>query len=133
MFFHNPSSLASLMHREQVSAEGKISNHQRGEQMSIQKKSLISTLRTTKKANVAREEFGEVGSPNKSSVTHQMKSEGLRMKSEGLRMKSDGLKMKSDGLKMKSEGLRMKSDGLKMKSAGLRMKSAGLRMKSQIR
>ena len=28
--------------------------------MSIEKKSLISTLRTTKKANVAKEEFGNV-------------------------------------------------------------------------
>ena len=29
--------------------------------MSIQKKSLISTLKTTKKANVAKEEFSQVG------------------------------------------------------------------------
>ncbi|MGC0775472.1 MAG: hypothetical protein WB543_21240 [Candidatus Acidiferrum sp.] len=30
--------------------------------MSIEKKSLISTLKTTKKANIAKEEFGQPGS-----------------------------------------------------------------------
>jgi hypothetical protein len=32
--------------------------------MSIEKKSLISTLKTTKKANVAKEDFAEVGAVN---------------------------------------------------------------------
>ena len=32
--------------------------------MSIEKKSLISTLKTTKKANVAKEDFAEIGAVN---------------------------------------------------------------------
>jgi len=32
--------------------------------MSIEKKSLISTLKTTRKANVAKEDFGQAGAVN---------------------------------------------------------------------
>jgi hypothetical protein len=37
-------------------------NQERVKIMSIEKKSLISTLKTTKKANITKEEFGQAGS-----------------------------------------------------------------------
>jgi hypothetical protein len=42
--------------------------------MSIEKKSLISTLKTTKKANVAKEDFAQVG-----AVKADVKSPGRHM------------------------------------------------------
>jgi hypothetical protein len=123
-FSDKESSLQSLARvLQQVCASSSQTNKIRGggaTDMSIQKKSLISALKTTKKANVA-------------SSTEGVKNEGLKnvgMKAHGY--KSTGLKstgLKSTGLKMhgfKSTGL--KSTGLKstgLKSTGL--KSTGLK------
>jgi hypothetical protein len=54
--------------------------------MSIQKKSLISTLKTTKKANVAKEDFSQAGAsaPSMKSATRKIHS-GTRKIHSGTR------------------------------------------------
>jgi hypothetical protein len=53
--------------------------------MAIQKKSLISTLKTTKKANVAKEEFA--AAKNEGAATRKMVVQKMRMdrKTQALR------------------------------------------------
>jgi hypothetical protein len=52
---HGGKTLARLLQRVKCRRENKILNQERVENMSIEKKSLISTLKSTKKANLANE------------------------------------------------------------------------------
>ena len=65
--------------------------------MSIQKKSLISTLKTTKKANVAKEDFSQAGAsaPSVKSATGKFKSATGKFKSATGKFKSATGKFKS--------------------------------------
>jgi len=61
--------------------------------MSIEKKSLISTLKTTKKANVAKEEFAASASPTVKSPGKVFKNPGKVFKNPGKVFKNASIKL----------------------------------------
>jgi hypothetical protein len=82
--------------------------------MSIQKKSLISTLKTAKKANVASSHDSEAKGSKISSTRVVAPRPGITMKSTKLNLRQ-GINMKSTKLNLR-QGVNMKSAKVSAKS-----------------
>ncbi|MFZ0787672.1 MAG: hypothetical protein WA369_19020 [Candidatus Acidiferrales bacterium] len=71
--------------------------------MTIEKKSLISTLKTTKKANAVKEDVSGAA-----SVSSGQKMPGqVRLGAKGIKLGTKGIKLGTKGIKLGTKGIKL--------------------------
>ncbi|HTZ98990.1 MAG TPA: hypothetical protein VMB02_01585 [Candidatus Aquilonibacter sp.] len=78
--------------------------------MTIEKKSLISTLKTTKKANAVKEDVSggaSVSTGQKMPVQVKLASKGVKLGSKGVKLGTKGVKLGTKGVKLASKGVKL--------------------------
>jgi hypothetical protein len=71
--------------------------------MTIEKKSLISTLKTTKKANAVKEDVSGAA-----SVSASQKMPGqVRLGAKGIKLGTKGIKLGTKGIKLGTKGIKL--------------------------
>jgi len=80
--------------------------------MSIQKKSLISALKTTQKANVAAAPVAEAGKTN----TSMRAGNNFSMKKNAISLKKNAISLKKNAISLKKNAISLKKHAVSLKS-----------------
>jgi len=78
--------------------------------MTIEKKSLISTLKTTKKANAVKDDISGAATV---SPTQKMPSQ-VKLGTKGIKLGTKGIKLGTKGIKLGTKGIKLGTKGIKL-------------------